>query len=111
WLKDKKKMLQLKNNSVKYYVNKEQCRCKILPNGTLQIDQVVKEDSGNYMVTVYQEDGKLKAEEAIMFIVQGERNHFRCACPFSSFSDPVPQPVLSAQCVNKTASVMCEVKQ
>ncbi|XP_010311561.1 T-cell surface antigen CD2 isoform X1 [Balearica regulorum gibbericeps] len=95
WLKDKKKMLQLKNNSVKYYVNKEQCRCKILPNGTLQIDQVVKEDSGNYMVTVYQEDGKLKAEEAIMFIVQ----------------DPVPQPVLSAQCVNKTASVMCEVKQ
>ncbi|GAB0177856.1 T-cell surface antigen CD2 [Grus japonensis] len=95
WLKDKQKMLQLKNNNVKYYVNKEQCRCKILPNGTLQIERVVKEDSGNYTVMVYQQDGKLKAEEVMKFIVL----------------DPVPQPVLSAQCVNKTATVMCEVKQ
>ncbi|NXT88374.1 CD2 protein, partial [Anhinga rufa] len=109
WQRDKKKLLQIKDNTVKYYVKKEECRCNILPNGTLQIEQVVKEDSGEYRVTVYQKDGKLKAEENIMFIVQGERNYLRHACPFSSFSEPVPQPVLSAECMNKT--VKCEVKQ
>ncbi|XP_074959019.1 T-cell surface antigen CD2 [Phalacrocorax aristotelis] len=93
WLRDKVKLLQIKDNKVRYYVNKEQCRCKIFPNGTLQIEQVVKEDSGEYKVIVYQKDGKLKAEENTMFIVQ----------------EPVPQPVLSAECRNKT--VKCEVKQ
>lgn len=44
----------------------------MLRNGTLQIQRLEKEDSGNYMVTVYQQDGKLKAEENIMFLVQGE---------------------------------------
>lgn len=39
------------------------------------------------------------------------RNHLRCACPFSSFSGPVPQPILSAECMNKTIFVKCEVKQ
>lgn len=39
------------------------------------------------------------------------RNHLRCACPFSSFSEPVPQPILSAECRNKTVSIKCEVKQ
>ncbi|KAM6100017.1 T-cell surface antigen CD2-like isoform 2-T2 [Theristicus caerulescens] len=85
----------MKNNKIKYYVNKDQCRCKILVNGTLQIERVVKEDSGKYTVTVYQADGKLKAEEEKMFIVQ----------------EPVPQPILSAECMNKTMSVKCEVKQ
>ncbi|KFQ99698.1 hypothetical protein Y956_12389, partial [Nipponia nippon] len=111
WLRDRQRLLQIKDKKVKYYVNKDQCRCKILLNGTLQIEHVVKEDSGKYTVTVYQDDGKLKAEEDIMFIVQGERNHLRCACPFSSFSEPVPQPILSAECMNKTVSVKCEVKQ
>ncbi|KFW90798.1 hypothetical protein N336_03410, partial [Phalacrocorax carbo] len=112
WLRDKVKLLQIKDNKVRYYVNKEQCRCKIFPNGTLQIEQVVKEDSGEYKVTVYQKDGKLQAEENTTFIVQEvfkRRNHLRHACPFSSFSEPVPQPVLSAECRNKT--VKCEVKQ
>ncbi|KAM7130899.1 T-cell surface antigen CD2 [Ciconia maguari] len=95
WLRDRKRLLQIKDKKVKYYVNKEQCRCKIFLNGTLQIEQVVKEDSGKYSVTVYQQDGKLKAEEDTMFIVQ----------------EPVPQPILSAECVNKTVSVKCEVKQ
>ncbi|KAM6146786.1 T-cell surface antigen CD2 [Phoenicopterus ruber ruber] len=95
WLRDRNKLLQIKDNKVKYYVNKDQCRCKIFPNGTLQIKQVMKEDSGKYTVTVYQEDGKLKAEEDTIFTVQ----------------EPVPQPVLSAECMNKNISVKCEVKQ
>ncbi|KFQ57322.1 hypothetical protein N333_05143, partial [Nestor notabilis] len=111
WVKNRKRLLQIKDRKVKYYVNKEQCRCKIFLNGTLQIEQAVKEDSGQYTVTVYEQDGKLKAEEHTMFIVQGERNHLRSACPFSSFSEPVPQPILSAECVNKTISIKCEVKQ
>uniref|UniRef100_A0A8D0F8G4 Immunoglobulin I-set domain-containing protein n=1 Tax=Strix occidentalis caurina TaxID=311401 RepID=A0A8D0F8G4_STROC len=72
WLKDRKKLIQIKDKKVKYYVNKEQCRCKIFLNGTLQIEQVVKEDSGKYTVTVYHQDGKLNREEDTMFIVQGE---------------------------------------
>ncbi|XP_075026056.1 T-cell surface antigen CD2 isoform X1 [Calonectris borealis] len=95
WLRDRQRLLQIKDKKVKYYVNKDRCRCKIFLNGTLQIEQVVKEDSGKYTVTVYQQDGKLKAEEETMFIVQ----------------EPVPQPILSAECVNKTVSVKCEVKQ
>ncbi|XP_074716983.1 T-cell surface antigen CD2 isoform X1 [Strix uralensis] len=94
WLKDRKKLIQIKDKKVKYYVNKEQCRCKIFLNGTLQIEQVVKEDSGKYTVTVYHQDGKLNREEDTMFIVQ----------------EPVPQPILSAECMNKTVSVKCEVK-
>ncbi|XP_061224783.1 T-cell surface antigen CD2 isoform X1 [Neopsephotus bourkii] len=95
WMKDRKRLLQIKDRKVKYYVKKEQCRCKIFLNGTLQIEQAVKEDSGNYTVTVYGQDGKQKAEEHTVFIVQG----------------PVPQPVLSAECMNKTVFVKCEVKQ
>ncbi|XP_010135057.1 PREDICTED: T-cell surface antigen CD2 [Buceros rhinoceros silvestris] len=95
WLRDKKKLLQLKDKNVKYYVNKSQCRCKLFLNGTLQIERVVKEDSGNYTVTVYQQDGKLKAEQDTEFIVL----------------EPVPQPILSAECINKIVSVKCEVKQ
>lgn len=72
WLKDSKKLLQIKDKKVRYYVNKYQCRCKIFLNGTLQIEQVMKEDSGNYTVTVYQQDGKLKAEEVMNLVVQGE---------------------------------------
>ncbi|KFU99686.1 hypothetical protein N339_07739, partial [Pterocles gutturalis] len=111
WLRDRTRLLQIKDGKVKYYMNKDQCRCKVFLNGTLQIEQVVKEDSGKYRVTVYQKDGKLKAEEDTMLIVQGERNHFKCACPFSCFSELVPQPILSAECMNKTIYVKCEVKQ
>ncbi|KFV05847.1 hypothetical protein N340_14106, partial [Tauraco erythrolophus] len=111
WLRDRQRLLQITDKKVKYYVNKGQCRCKILINGTLQIEKVMKEDSGKYTVMVYQQDGKLKAVEDTMLIVQGERNHLRRACPFSSFSEPVPQPILSAECVNKTVAVKCEVKQ
>ncbi|KAM6309944.1 T-cell surface antigen CD2 [Aegotheles albertisi] len=94
WWRDGMKLLQIKDKKVKYYVNKNECRCNILLNGTLQIESVVKKDSGKYMVRVYQQDGTLKAEEDTMFIVQ----------------DPVPQPILSAECTNKTVSVKCEVK-
>ncbi|KFP70556.1 hypothetical protein N310_11546, partial [Acanthisitta chloris] len=111
WKRDGQSLIQMKDNILKYYVNKNVCRCKILPNGTLQIQQVEKKDSGNYTGTAYRKDGKWIAEEHIMFFVQGERNHLRCACPFSLFSEPVPQPILSAECVNKTVFVKCEVKQ
>ncbi|KFQ02209.1 hypothetical protein N329_09923, partial [Haliaeetus albicilla] len=114
WLRDSKKLLRIKDKKVKYYVNKDQCRCKIFLNGTLQIEQVMKEDSGNYTVTVYQQDGKLKAEEVMNLVVQAVGTSMLAAgraCPFSSFSEPVPQPILSAECMNKTISVKCEVKQ
>ena len=78
WLKGRERLLQIKDKKVKYYVNKDQCRCKILLNGTLQIEKVVKEDSGKYTVTVYQQDGRLKAEEDTMLIVQGEFLVFPC---------------------------------
>lgn len=72
WTKGRQRLVQVKDGHVRYFVNKEQCRCAMLRNGTLQIQRLEKEDSGNYMVTVYQQDGKLKAEENIMFLVQGE---------------------------------------
>lgn len=76
WLRERKKLLQLKDKNVKYYVNKSQCRCKLFLNGTLQIERVVKEDSGNYTVTVYRQDGKLKAEQDTILTVLGEFSLF-----------------------------------
>ncbi|XP_038012294.1 T-cell surface antigen CD2-like [Motacilla alba alba] len=95
WWRGGQRLVQVKDNKTKHFANKEQCRCAILRNGTLQIQRVEKEDSGNYMVMVYQQDGKLKAEENIMFFVQ----------------EPVPQPILIAECRNKSVSVKCEAKQ
>ncbi|KAF4797935.1 T-cell surface antigen CD2 [Turdus rufiventris] len=66
----------------------------MLRNGTLQIQRLEKEDSGNYTVMVYR-DGKLKAEENTMFFVQ----------------EPVPQPILISQCGKKNVSVKCETKK
>ncbi|KAM6290415.1 T-cell surface antigen CD2 [Porphyrio hochstetteri] len=94
WLRDQEKFIQIKDSTVKYFAIKNQCRCKLHINGTLEIQRVVKEDSGKYTVKVYGKDGKFKAEQETTFIVQ----------------DPVPQPILSAECVNKTVSVKCEVK-
>ncbi|XP_063275420.1 T-cell surface antigen CD2 isoform X2 [Prinia subflava] len=85
----------MKGTSSRHFVNKEQCRCAILRNGSLQIQRLRKEDSGDYSVVVYQQDGKLKVEENIMLFVQ----------------EPVPQPNLTSECRNKSVSVKCEVKQ
>ncbi|XP_015503840.1 T-cell surface antigen CD2 isoform X3 [Parus major] len=95
WTKGRQRLVQIKGNSARHFVNKDQCRCAILRNGTLQIKSVEKGDSGNYTVMAYQQDGKLKAEENIMFFVQG----------------PVPQPILTAECGNKSVSVKCEAKE
>ncbi|NXB80806.1 CD2 protein, partial [Donacobius atricapilla] len=111
WMKDRQRIVQIKGRNVKYFVNRVQCRCAMLRNGTLEIQRLEKGDSGNYTVTVYQQDGKLVAEENIMFFVQGERNSLRRACPFPSFSEPIPQPNLTSECRNKSVSVKCEVKQ
>ncbi|XP_053826597.1 T-cell surface antigen CD2 [Vidua macroura] len=95
WRRGGQRLIQIKDNKAKHFVNKDQCRCAIFRNGTLQIERVEKEDSGNYTVMVYQKDGKLKAEEYIMFFVQ----------------EPVPQPILTAECKNKSVSVKCEAKE
>ncbi|NWY46700.1 CD2 protein, partial [Sylvia atricapilla] len=110
WMKDRKRLVQIKSGNVRYYVNREQCRCAMLRNGTLQIQRLEKGDSGKYTVTLYQQDGKLQAEENTVLFVQGERKSLRFACPFLSFSEPVPQPNLTAECRNKSVSVKCEVK-
>ncbi|EOB02714.1 T-cell surface antigen CD2, partial [Anas platyrhynchos] len=111
WSRNDQRLLQIKNKKIKYYTDIKVCRCFVLSNGTLQILNVVKEDSSMYTVRVYHEDGKLKAEEKTELIVQGERNLVRPACPLSCFSEPVPQPIIYAECINKTTAVKCEVKQ
>uniref|UniRef100_A0A8C3BCW0 Immunoglobulin domain-containing protein n=1 Tax=Cairina moschata TaxID=8855 RepID=A0A8C3BCW0_CAIMO len=95
WSRNDQRLLQIKNKKIKYYTDSKGCRCYVLSNGTLQILNVVKEDSGTYTVLVYHEDGKLKAEEKTALIVQ----------------EPVPQPIIYAECINKTTAVKCEVKQ
>lgn len=72
WSRNDQRLLQIKNKKIKYYTDSSGCRCKVLFNGTLQIQHVMKEDSGTYTVLVYHEDGKLKAEEKTALIVQGE---------------------------------------
>ncbi|XP_032908256.1 T-cell surface antigen CD2 isoform X2 [Catharus ustulatus] len=94
WNKGGQRLVQLRGTNTKYFVNREQCRCAMLRNGTLQIQRLQKEDSGNYTVMVYQ-DGKLKAEEKTIFFVQ----------------EPVPQPILTFRCGKKNVSVKCEAKQ
>uniref|UniRef100_A0A674IBQ1 Immunoglobulin domain-containing protein n=1 Tax=Terrapene triunguis TaxID=2587831 RepID=A0A674IBQ1_9SAUR len=42
------------------------------PNGTLKIDRLVEEDSGNYKVTVYNGTGSLQVEKNLILSVQGE---------------------------------------
>ncbi|XP_036239633.1 T-cell surface antigen CD2 [Molothrus ater] len=95
WRREGERLVQIRDNKAKHFVNKERCRCAILRNGTLQIQRLEKEDSGNYKVEVYQKDGQLKAEENIKLFVQ----------------EPVPQPILMAECRNKSVSVKCGAKQ
>ncbi|KAM7032132.1 T-cell surface antigen CD2 [Passerculus sandwichensis] len=94
WKKGTQRLVQIRDNRAKHFVNKEQCRCAILRNATLEIQRLQKEDSGSYTVQAYQKDGQLKAEESIMLLVQ----------------EPVPQPILMAECRNKSVSVKCEAK-
>ncbi|XP_066064243.1 T-cell surface antigen CD2-like isoform X2 [Chamaea fasciata] len=94
-MKGRQRLVQVKGTNVKYFVNREQCRCAVFRNRTLQIQRLEKGDSGNYTVVVYQQDGKLEAEENTMVFVQ----------------EPVPQPILTGDCGNKTVSVRCEVKR
>ncbi|NXJ08976.1 CD2 protein, partial [Odontophorus gujanensis] len=109
WSRGNERILQIKDKKINYYVEKVRCRCKVLLNGTLRIEQLVKEDSGIYKVTAYDKNGKLKADETIVLIVLGERNNIRPVSPIS-FSEPVPQPILNAECINKTLHVKCAVK-
>ncbi|XP_021257935.1 T-cell surface antigen CD2 [Numida meleagris] len=95
WSKNNERLLQIKDKKIKYYVEKTRCRCKVLLNGTLRIEQLVKEDSGMYKVSAYDKNGVLKADKTIVLIIL----------------EPVPQPILSAECINKTLYVKCAVKK
>ncbi|XP_010719918.1 T-cell surface antigen CD2 isoform X2 [Meleagris gallopavo] len=95
WTRGNERLLQMKDKKIKYYVEKMQCRCKVLLNGTLRIERLVKEDSGIYKVSAYDKNGKLKANETTVLIVL----------------EPVPQPILNAECINKTLYVKCTVKK
>ncbi|OXB59864.1 hypothetical protein ASZ78_009320 [Callipepla squamata] len=94
WSRGNERLLQIKDKKINYYVEKVRCRCKVLLNGTLRIERLVKEDSGIYKVAAYDKNGKLKADETIVLIVL----------------EPVPQPILNAECINKTLYVKCAVK-
>jgi len=72
WSRGNEKLLQIKDKKIKYYVEKTRCRCKVLLNGTLRIERLVKEDSGIYKVSAYDKNGKLKADETVVLIVLGE---------------------------------------
>ncbi|XP_005038906.2 PREDICTED: T-cell surface antigen CD2 [Ficedula albicollis] len=94
WSRGRQRLVQLRGSSTKHFVNKEQCRCAMLHNRTLQIRRLQAEDSGTYTVMAYLQ-GKLQAEENITLFVQ----------------EPVPQPILISKCGNKNISVKCEAKQ
>ncbi|XP_056356954.1 T-cell surface antigen CD2 isoform X2 [Oenanthe melanoleuca] len=94
WSRGRQRLVQLRGSSTRHFVNKEQCRCALLRNGTLQIRRLRTEDGGTYTVMVYLR-GKLQAEENITLLVQ----------------EPVPQPILISECGNKNISVKCEAKQ
>ncbi|XP_044848956.1 T-cell surface antigen CD2-like isoform X1 [Mauremys mutica] len=51
WLKNSLHLTKGKDSYVKYY--KDRRKYEMFPNGTLKIDCLVEEDSGNYKVTVY----------------------------------------------------------
>uniref|UniRef100_A0A8C3FSG8 Immunoglobulin I-set domain-containing protein n=1 Tax=Chrysemys picta bellii TaxID=8478 RepID=A0A8C3FSG8_CHRPI len=70
WLKNSSRLAKGKGSDVKYY--KAGKKYELFPNGTLKINRLVEEDSGNYKVTVYNVTGQLQVEENFILSVQGE---------------------------------------
>uniref|UniRef100_K7FTM7 CD2 molecule n=1 Tax=Pelodiscus sinensis TaxID=13735 RepID=K7FTM7_PELSI len=93
WYKDNSVIMKLKNNDITNYMKKE--AYNMSQNGTLQIHRLVKEDSGNYKVQVYNVEGKLKMEKNFHLIIQ----------------DHVSKPKITWTCSKKTVKVICEVNQ
>ncbi|XP_005313398.2 T-cell surface antigen CD2-like isoform X1 [Chrysemys picta bellii] len=93
WLKNILPLTKGKGSVVKYYKDKE--KYEQFPNGTLKIDHLVEEDSGNYKVTVYNDTGSLQVEENLILSVQ----------------EMVTKPEIKWTCSQKSIKVTCEVKQ
>ncbi|KAM9173309.1 LOW QUALITY PROTEIN: T-cell surface antigen CD2-like [Pangshura tecta] len=81
-----------KDSYVKYY--KDRRKYEMFSNGTLKIDCLVEEDSGNYKVTVYNGMGSLQVEKNLILSLQ----------------EIVSKPEIKWICSQKI-KVTCEVKQ
>ncbi|XP_065275146.1 T-cell surface antigen CD2 [Emys orbicularis] len=93
WLKNSLRLTKGKGSDVKYYKDGE--KYEQFPNGTLKIDRLVEEDSGNYKVTVYSGEGTLQVEKNFILKVQ----------------EMVSKPEIKWTCSQKSITVTCEVKQ
>ncbi|XP_019381249.1 PREDICTED: T-cell surface antigen CD2 isoform X2 [Gavialis gangeticus] len=93
WSKEGHMIAKLINSSIVYYANKE--KYCLFGNGTLKIEQLVQQDSGNYTAEVYHSDGTQSETKNIVL----------------SFVERVPQPLLTWDCTRKQLKLTCEVKQ
>ncbi|XP_034647769.1 T-cell surface antigen CD2 [Trachemys scripta elegans] len=93
WLKNSSRLAKDKGSDVRYY--KAGKKYELFPNGTLKINRLVEEDSGNYKVTVYNSTGNLQVEENFILSVQ----------------EMVTKPEIKWTCSQKSITVTCEVKQ
>ncbi|KAM7179820.1 T-cell surface antigen CD2 [Macrochelys suwanniensis] len=93
WFKLAILLMKVKNSTVKTYRDKE--KYNLFFNGTLKIDRLVEEDSGNYKVTVYDDRGSLQVEKNLTLSVQ----------------EIVSKPEIKRTCSQKSITVKCEVKQ
>uniref|UniRef100_A0A8C0GK09 Immunoglobulin subtype domain-containing protein n=1 Tax=Chelonoidis abingdonii TaxID=106734 RepID=A0A8C0GK09_CHEAB len=93
WLKNLFRLTKGNSSDVKYY--KDEKKYEMFPNGTLKIDHLVEEDSGNYKVTVYNDMGSLQVEKNFILRVQ----------------EMVSKPEIKWTCSQKLINVTCEVKQ
>ncbi|XP_039375807.1 T-cell surface antigen CD2 isoform X1 [Mauremys reevesii] len=93
WLKDSLRLTKGKGSDVKY--NKDKKKYEMFPSGTLKINHLMEEDSGNYKVTVYNVMGSLQVEKNLNLCVQ----------------EMVSKPEIKWTCTQKLINVTCEVKQ
>uniref|UniRef100_A0A8C3ITE8 Uncharacterized protein n=1 Tax=Chrysemys picta bellii TaxID=8478 RepID=A0A8C3ITE8_CHRPI len=93
WLKNSIHLTKGKGSNVKYY--KDRKKYEMFTNGTLKIDCLVEEDSGNYKVIVYNGMGSLQVEKNLLLSIQ----------------EIVSKPEIKWICSQKLIKVICEVKQ
>ncbi|CAM5076795.1 unnamed protein product [Natator depressus] len=65
WLKNASFLVKVKNSTVKYYRERKKEKYMMFLNGTLEIDRLVEEDRGNYVVTVYNDKGQLQVKKSL----------------------------------------------
>nr|XP_048693924.1 LOW QUALITY PROTEIN: T-cell surface antigen CD2-like [Caretta caretta] len=91
WLKNASFLVKVKNSTVKYYRERE--KYMMFLNGTLQIDRLVEEDGGNYIVTVYNDKGQPQVKKSLNL----------------SFQEIVSKPEIKWICSQKLIKVICEI--